>query len=49
MIPVLVPLSLAGTIAVPITPVVVALVSVALARVGVATYCKLDDDEDKLD
>jgi hypothetical protein len=40
LVPVLVPLSLAGTIAVPLTPIVTAAIALVIARMGVAAFCK---------
>lgn len=39
LVPILIPLSLAGTIAVPVTPVVVAAVALTIARMGVGAFC----------
>jgi hypothetical protein len=40
LVPVLIPLSLAGAIAVPVTPIVIAAIALVIARMGVGAFCK---------
>jgi hypothetical protein len=45
IVPILVPLSIAGTIAIPLNPVFFASIAIVLCRCGIASYCSIPDSE----